>query len=170
MAVYYVGFPLLLMAAIFDTTLMTLFRFWGGGPNLVLMIIVSWALLVDLRESLPWAVMGGIFRDLLSLVPTGTSALIFVLIVVAIDWLIPKLGWRNLVVPPLVIVAVTVVYDLFVLSVLFIAGRPIFDILGFFYVIVPGLIENAAMVLVIYRTLGGLNAFLRPTSRVSLLE
>lgn len=102
--------------------------------------------------------------------PTGTSALVFVLIVVAIDRLIPKLGWRNVVVPPLVIIAATLVYDTFVLSVLFIAGRPIFDILGFFYVMVPGLVENAAMVLVIYRTLGGLNAFLRPTSRVSLLE
>lgn len=170
MAVYYVGFPLLLMAAVFDTTLMTLFRFWGGGPNLVLMIVVSWALLADLRESLPWAVMGGLFRDLLSLVPTGTSALAFVLIVVAIDWLIPKLSWRNILVPPLVIIATTIAYDVMILSVLFIFGRPIFDVLGFFYVIVPGLFENTVMVLAVYRTIGGLNAFLRPPSRVSLLE
>lgn len=170
MAVYYVGFPLLFMAAVLDTTFMSLFRFWGGGPNLMLMIVVSWALLVDLRESLPWAVMGGILRDLLSLVPTGTSALAFVLIVVVIDWLVPKLSWRNVILPPLVMLASTLVYDFIILVVLFIAGRPLFDILGFFYVIVPGLVENTVMVLAIYRTIGGLNAFLRPPGRISLLE
>lgn len=163
MAIYYVGFPLLILAAVFDTTLMTLLRIWGGAPNLVLVLVVSWALVVDLREALPWALIGGISRDLLSIVPTGSSALILILIVVLIDQYIPKLDYRNVVIPPLVVAIATLLYDLLFLALLVIQGRPVPQFFTLIYVILPGLVENIVIVLIVFRLVGGINAFLRPT-------
>lgn len=169
MAIYYFGFPLLLLAAIFDSTLMTLFRLWGGGPNLVLMVVVSWALLVELDEALPWAVMGGIMRDLLSVSPTGSSALALVLIVIVIDRFLPTLSWRNVFLPILVVGAATVFYDVVLFGILVLDGRPAPAFQTITYVIMPGTIQNMLMIVVVFRTIGGINQYFRP-KRASLLE
>ncbi len=169
MIVYYVGLPLLLLAAVFDATLMTLFRLWGGAPNLVLMIVISWALVTELEEALPWAVIGGIMRDLLSAAPTGSSALALVLIVVVVDTYLPKASWRNVPLPLLVIGIATVAYDMMLFAILVVAGRPVPNLWTLGYVILPGVVANLAMVLFVFRTIGGINQFLRPT-RTSLLS
>ncbi|NDJ84653.1 MAG: rod shape-determining protein MreD [Chloroflexi bacterium] len=168
MAIYYVGFPLLLLAAVFDATIRTLLRFWGGGPNRGVLVVVSWALVVDLREALPWAVMGGVFRDLLSVAPTGTSALALVIIVVSIDQLIPKLSWRNVILPLLSTALATIAYDVIALVILVIDGWPTPGLQTITYVIFPGLFVNLVLVLLVYRTVASINQFLRPT-RASLL-
>lgn len=165
MAAYYVGFPLLILTAVFDTTIMSLLRVWGAGPNLMLVMILSWAMLVDIRESLPWALMGGIMRDLLSITPTGVSALIFVLMIIVIDTYLPKLDWRNVIVPPVVIGLATIVYDVLVLGILVMTGRPVPELLAVIYIILPGVIENMVIVLLVFRVMGGINTFLRPSRR-----
>ena len=169
MAIYYIGFPLLIIAAVFDSTIMTLFRFWGGAPSMVLLIVVSWALLVELPEVLPWAMIGGIMRDLLSVAPVGSSALILILIVVVIDQFLPKLSWRNVPVPPLVVAAASVVYDVYMFLMLFLIGHPLPNIQDLFYVIIPGILANLLLILFVFRTLGGINNFLRPP-RASAFE
>lgn len=163
MAVYYIGVPLLALAAVFDTTILTLFRVWGGGPNLLLVVVVSWALLVDVRQALPWAIMGGVFRDLLSVAPAGASALMLVLAVVAIDTYLPKLDWRNVVIPPIVVGLVTLYYDISILGILVLSGRPIPEFATLYYAILPGIIENMLLAVVIFRLIGVTNAFLRPS-------
>ena len=169
MAIYYVGFPLLVLIAVLDATFIKLFEIWGGAPNLMLMVIVSWALMVDLQEALPWAVIGGIMRDLLSVAPTGSSALAFIIIVVVIDTFIPVLSWRNIIIPPIVVFISTFVYDLILVGLLIAANysRPIF--FGITYVTLPGAITNVVLVLVVYRTIGSINTLLRP-QRASMLE
>ncbi|HLA45125.1 MAG TPA: rod shape-determining protein MreD, partial [Aggregatilineales bacterium] len=82
MYIYYIGFPLLLLAAIIDASVLVQIRYLNGQPALLLMLVISWALLNDLPESLPWAVMGGIFADLLSVSLLGTSSLALVMAVV----------------------------------------------------------------------------------------
>ena len=159
----------MLLAAVFDTTIMSLLRFWGGTPNLVLIVVVSWALIVELEEALPWAVMGGVFRDLLSVAPTGSSALVFVIIVIVIDRFFPKLNWRNLVVPSMVIIAATIFFDLILLSILVAMGWPLPRPSGAAYVIIPGVFENVLLIPFVFRTIGGVNHFLRPP-RASLLD
>jgi rod shape-determining protein MreD len=169
MAIYYFGFPLLLLAAVFDTTIMTLLRFWGGTPNLVLIVVVSWALIAEIEEAIPWAVMGGIFRDLLSVAPTGSSALTLIIIVIVIDQFFPKLDWRNLVIPPLVVIGATIFFDLVLLGVLVLLGWPLPRASGAAYVIIPGIFENVLIIPFVFRAIGGINHFLRPP-RASLLD
>lgn len=168
MVVYYVGFPVLLLAAVLDATLMTLLRFWGGSPNLVLMIVVAWALLVELPEALPWAVMGGIMRDLLSVAPTGSSALALVLIVVMIDRFLPTVSWRNIPIPIATIALASLFYDTVLMFFLVIAGWPFPTLRYFTYVLLPGMFTNIVLMVVVFRTIGGIYQFLRPP-RESLL-
>jgi rod shape-determining protein MreD len=148
---------------------MPLLRVWGGAPNLTLMVLVSWILLVDLEEALPWAVMGGVLRDLLSVAPTGSSALAFIVIIVIIDRLLPKLGWRNVAIPPPTVFAATLVYNLILFGLLAIAGWSTPFFWGILYVILPGAILNALFVLVVFRSIGAANSVLRPR-RASLLR
>jgi rod shape-determining protein MreD len=169
MAIYYVGFPLLLITAVLDATFMSLFRIWGGAPNLVLMVVVSWALLTELDEALPWAVMGGIMRDLLSVAPTGSSALALVIIVVVIDRLLPKLSWRNVGVPPLTVFVATFVYNGVLFGTLALAGWPTPFFWGILYVMLPGAVMNFLAVLLVFRSMGAVNSLLRP-QRASLLR
>lgn len=169
MAIYYIGVPLLTVVAILDATFMKALQVWGGAPNLMLMVIVTWALINPLEEVLPWAVMGGILRDLLSVAPTGSSALVFILIAVAIDTFLPKINWRNVVIPSLVVGASTFVYDILMVGLLALAGysRPL--LFGLTYVSIPGAIANAILIVIVFRTIGSINAFFRP-QRTSLLE
>lgn len=168
MSIYYIGVPLLILVAVIDATFMKALQIWGGAPNLMLMVIISWALITELDEALPWAVMGGILRDLLSVAPTGSSALAFILIVVVIDTVFPKISWRNVVVAPSVIGISTFVYDLILTVMLIVAGysHPFFY--GLRYISLPGAIMNILMVLIVFRTMGSINEFLRP-QRTSML-
>ena len=164
MAIYYVGVPLLMIVAVLDATVMRLFQLWDGAlsPNLMLMVVVSWALVVELQEGLAWAVIGGILRDLLSVAPTGSSALAFVLIVIVIDMFIPKLGWRNVVIPPVAVGAATFFYDIVLFILLQLVGysRPFFY--GLSYASLPGAVENVILMVFVFRAVAGVNAFFRP--------
>lgn len=81
----YIGIPILLLAALLNSTLMAEFRIGGGAPDLVFLLVVSWALLGDVEEALTWAVIGGVMQDLLSVAPLGTSSLGLVIVAFGAD-------------------------------------------------------------------------------------
>jgi rod shape-determining protein MreD len=170
MAIYYIGFPLLMLVAVIDATFMQLFRIWGGAPNLMLMVIISWALITDLEDALPWAIMGGVMRDLLSVVPTGSSALAFVIIVIALDRTFPKISWRNAAVPPPVTFGATYAYNIALFGLLRVAGWDVPFLDGLWYIILPGAVMNFLAVLIVFRGIGAVNNFLRPQQRASMLK
>jgi rod shape-determining protein MreD len=50
-------------------------RVWSGQPELMLLVVLSWATLRGEGEGLVWAFAGGLLLDLLSGGPTGTITL-----------------------------------------------------------------------------------------------
>ncbi|MDN4552600.1 rod shape-determining protein MreD, partial [Salmonella enterica] len=70
----YLSIPILLIAAILQSTVVPQFRLGGGGPDLIMMAVLSWILLSNAEEGAFWAVVGGIIQDLISGLPTGTTA------------------------------------------------------------------------------------------------
>lgn len=170
MAVYYIGFPLMVLVAVLDSTFMPLLRIWGGMPSLLLIVTLSWAMVTDLDEALPWAVMGGILHDLLSVVPTGSSALALTLIIVVLNRTLPPVDWKNLVVPPLVVFAATFPYFLVLFVTMALADFPVPVLWGTFYIVLPGAIQNALLTPFFFRLLGAINHFLRPTREPRLLR
>jgi rod shape-determining protein MreD len=80
----FLSLPIMILAAALQVTLMPQIGFLGGRPDLVLLVIVSWALNSTLEQAVLWAFVGGICKDLLSAAPIGTSAIGLILIIFAI--------------------------------------------------------------------------------------
>jgi rod shape-determining protein MreD len=158
----YVGIPVLILAAILDVTLMAQFRIGGGAPDLVFMLVVSWALLSTLQEALVWAVVGGVVKDALSVAPLGTSALGMVIVVFLVDSLFGTVRRNNLLIPLPVIAIGTVIYHLVILAVLQIVGYGLSVGEGFVFVTLPTMVYNTILILPVFRTMGLVQQWLAP--------
>lgn len=158
----YIGIPVLILAAILDVTLMAEFRIGGGAPDLVFMLVVSWALLSTLQEALVWAVVGGVVKDALSVAPLGTSALGMVLVVFLADSLFGTVRRTNLLIPLPVIAVGTVIYHLAILAVLQIVGYGLPVGEGLLYVTLPTMVYNMLLILPVFRVMGLVQQWLTP--------
>ncbi|MCB9127987.1 MAG: rod shape-determining protein MreD [Ardenticatenales bacterium] len=61
-----------LVAVLVQSTLLSRVELWGVHPNLVFVLVATWALLRGRREAIGWAVGGGLLFDLFSATPFGT--------------------------------------------------------------------------------------------------
>jgi rod shape-determining protein MreD len=158
----YVGIPLLALAAILNATVMAEIRIGSGAPDLVFLLVVSWALLSGAQEAMLWAVIGGVLQDSLSLAPLGSSALGLVIVAFVADTLFGEVSHNNIIIPPLVTAVGTVVYHLGILLVLALVGIavPLGD--GLLYVTLPTLIYNLILILPVYRAVGLAHRWLTP--------
>ncbi len=62
----YFGIPILLIAAVLQSVLLESVQILGGRPDLVLLLVVTWAIIRGANEGAAWGFTGGIFCDLLS--------------------------------------------------------------------------------------------------------
>ena len=92
---YYLALILLPLAAALQSTWVPLLRIDNGQPDLVLLLVAGWAVRANWREAIFWAFVGGIAADLLSVLPTGTSAIALLLMVFAIRALAEQLYGAN---------------------------------------------------------------------------
>jgi rod shape-determining protein MreD len=74
----YLMFPLLTGVALVQTTLLARVSLLGGRPNLMLLVVLIWAVLRGLDEGLIWGFVGGLILDLLSGGPLASMALALV--------------------------------------------------------------------------------------------
>jgi rod shape-determining protein MreD len=158
----YVGIPILALAAILNATVMAEFRIGGGAPDLVFLLVVSWALLADLRDAMLWAVVGGVWQDWLSITPLGASALGLVVVAFIADTVFGEVGRTNLIVPPLVVVSGTLVYHLGIILVLWLDGYTVPLPRGLLYVTVPTVVYNGILILPVFRAVGWFHSLLQP--------
>lgn len=77
---------LLVLLALLQTTVLPMIRVIGIAPNLVLVALLLWSAVREPREGLVWAFGVGVFLDLLTLTPLGSTALAL-LPVALIGWL-----------------------------------------------------------------------------------
>jgi rod shape-determining protein MreD len=80
----FLSLPIMMLVAALEVTVMPQISFLGGRPDLVLLVVVSWALNSTLEQAVLWAFVGGICKDLLSSAPLGTSVVGLILIIFAI--------------------------------------------------------------------------------------
>jgi rod shape-determining protein MreD len=158
----YIGIPILLLAAVLNATVMAQLRIWQGAPDLVFLLVVSWALLSNYRDALLWAVIGGVLLDLFSIAPLGTSALGLVVIVFLSDSMFGQITRHNLVVPPLVVAAGTLIYHLVALGVLWMVDRQVPLGRALLYATLPTTIYNLIFILPVFRLVGLVHGWLTP--------
>ena len=163
----YISLPILIIAAILQSTVIPEIRIGGGGPDLIFMLVVSWTLLAGIEEGTVWALIGGIVQDLLNGTPTGTSALGLVALVFVITLAIRPVSRKNLVVPPLVAAVGTAVYHLLLIVLLTVVGRPASISYTLPYVTLPTVLFNTVLMLPVFRVMGAVYESSRPR-RVTL--
>jgi rod shape-determining protein MreD len=62
----YFGIPILLLAAVLQSTWLEGVQLIGGRPDLVLLLVVTWSIIRGAEEGALWGFIGGVFCDLLS--------------------------------------------------------------------------------------------------------
>ena len=166
MYVYYFGLPILTLAAVIDAGVMVQLRYLNGQPSLLLILVISWGLLNELRDALPWAVMGGAIADLLSVAPTGSTSLGLVLALILIYGVFGKISRRNLIIPPIAVGVGTVITQLVVMLILILSGWgvPVTD--AILRWILPSMLFNFVGVLFVFRLMGWIVEFFRPPPSV----
>jgi rod shape-determining protein MreD len=158
----YLGIPVLLLAAMLDATLMAEFRLAHGAPDLVFLLVISWALLVDTRDALLWALIGGVLQDLFSIAPLGTSALGLVVVVALADALFGQISPRNLLIPLLVVAAGTLIDHALIVFTLRATGTFVPLQRGLLYVTVPTLLYNLLLILPVFHLVGRVHTWMTP--------
>jgi len=83
----FLSVPILALAAVLQVTIVPQFGYLGGRPDLVVLLVMAWALNSSLEEGVIWAFAGGLLKDLLSAMPTGTSVVGLVILVFAIHFI-----------------------------------------------------------------------------------
>jgi rod shape-determining protein MreD len=121
----YLVIPLLLAAAILQTSVMPHLAIWGVFPDLPLLIVVNWSLVRGAREGIVWGFVAGIALDLLSGAPFGAATL-SLMVVGLLSGLAPtSVAHAQLVLPPVTVFLATLAYDLIFLSVVQVAGHSV---------------------------------------------
>lgn len=82
----------------------------GAHPNFVLMAIVDWGIIRGVDEGMLWGLLGGLFVDLYSGLPFGTSSLAFVLIAGAVSLGESALMRTHFLLPLLAVFGATILY------------------------------------------------------------
>ncbi len=158
----YLGIPILLLAAILNATVMSQIRIGGGAPDLVFLIVVSWALLAGVQEALVWAIIGGVMQDWFSIAPLGASALGLVIVAFAADSLFGQIQRDNMIIPPLVAAAGTVIYHLGILAALRMVNITVPLGEGLLYVTLPTVVYNGLVMLPVFRVIGLIHVWVTP--------
>ncbi|MCS6836952.1 MAG: rod shape-determining protein MreD [Anaerolineae bacterium] len=109
---YTLALPVMIVLAALQTSLLPLLRWQNSQPDLILLLVLAWAVRAPLPEALFWAVVGGICADLLSIVPLGVSILAPALGVLLIDALRRRLYGVNPFLWLLVVIAMTLLHEL----------------------------------------------------------
>jgi rod shape-determining protein MreD len=82
---YVIGVPLLAVLAVFQSAALSNLRFLDGRPDLVLLAVVAWSLAGRTVEAMIWGMIGGLFLDLLSGLPFGSSAIALILVALMVS-------------------------------------------------------------------------------------
>jgi len=122
---YLLGVPLMALLAILQSTVFGTFRLLDGAPDLVLIAVVSWGQTGRTREAMVFALLGGLFLDLLSGAPFGLTAIGLILVAFLVSRLEGRFWEANFLLPLGIMVAASVIYhaDLFLATAA--SGRPV---------------------------------------------
>lgn len=129
-------------AALVQTTLLPALGLVTVRPDLVLVLVVVWAVLRGVREALPWGLLGGVMLDLFSGGPFGTAMLALVL--VAFCSSVGEIGLfrSSLTLPMVTVFWATVLFDLIFLFLLRTHHYPVEWLGSMRQVVVPNAVVN----------------------------
>ncbi len=122
----------------------------GVEPELMLMVVVSWSLLRGTGEGMVWALIGGVSLDLLSGAPFGMMT-VALLVVSFLSGLGERSVFRTHILLPVVMALVTtLLYDLIILLILALTGRPVAWTDSVVHVVLPSALINTLLIPLVF--------------------
>jgi rod shape-determining protein MreD len=158
----YLSVPLLLIAAILQSTLMPDFQIQGGRADLIFTLILGWALLTDSNQGVLWALIGGVCQDLVNGLPLGLSAMALIGVVFGISRFISPLDRSNWLIPPVLAAIGTGAYHLALIGLYTLFGHTVPIVYSLLNITLPTIVMNAVLMLVVFRILGVLHGATAP--------
>lgn len=163
----YISFPILLLAATLQTSILPLFRIYVGQPSLVYLFVFAWSIHAPLSDTLIWALVGGLFQDLLSSAPLGTTSLSLLPILIIVEMIRSQLYHMHIVLIIILMVMGSVLQLGIYMLVLILTGTGIPIIAATRFIIIPTLLYNLILFLPIYVIIRSMQRrFYRPTIQV----
>ncbi len=148
------GIPLMLAAALIQAIILPRLRMYGGQPDLVVLIVLSWAVFDEAQEGMVWAFIGGLFLDLFSGAPLGISSLVLVPITYLVGLTEARVYRTTILLPLLLAGGGTLAYHvIYLLAIRFLAGMSVAWLLVPWYVTLPSLLFDMILILPILRVL-----------------
>ena len=159
---YVLGIPLLILLAIFQSTLLGTFQFLDGRPDLILLAVIGWGLAGGSEEAMVWGLAGGVFLDMVSGIPIGTTSIILILIGTLVSLFEGRIWEANFLMPLGATLAGSLLFHILSLGVILLMGREIDWTYAFTRVILPSTFINLLLALPITQALKSLRSRLYP--------
>ena len=115
---YWIVVPFLMFIALAQATVMPWLSIAGVKIDLALALVVAWGLLGPPGDAAIWGFVAGILLDLISGLPFGAQTLALTAIGGFLSLPLLDEFRGNLLVPPAAIVLATLVYNVFILTIL----------------------------------------------------
>jgi len=147
---YYIGVPLVILAAVAEVAFLPYFRIFGLQPNLLLVILLAWLMVRGQEEALYLIPIGAIVLGLVDGAPLGIALIALAPVAVLHDLRGSHLSEGQLLIAVVFAVVATVVYQGVYLAVFGLHGQS-GDILGaVLRVMMPVALLNVAVLLPVY--------------------
>lgn len=159
-----VALGLLLLSALLNSSVIPHIRIQGGGVDVVLVVFTIWIVGTTLPESILWAFIGGIFQDLLSLYPVGSTSLAYIIVAFLLDRLSDVIRLPNWLMMMIGIIMATIVKEITLIIVGFVIGLSTQVDRAFLTMQFITLIYNFALSLIVYPLVRILQVRLAPRS------
>lgn len=159
---YIIGIPLLIILAILQTTVLADIHFFDGRPDIILLVVIGWALAGGDRQAMVWGLVGGFLLDAFSGLPPGSTAISLIIIAFLVSLYAGRVWETNLLMPLGITLAASLLFHMLTLVWLFALGRSIDLQSAFTRVILPSTILNLFLILPTAQLLLGLHRRLYP--------
>lgn len=164
---YFVGLPLLVLAAVAQSTILSRYHFYGGTVDLVLLILLGWTLTGEALGGLGWGLVGGLCLDLISGGPLGAMALALTVIAYLAGLTEGRFWGSHLVLPLGIALAGTFGFHLISLAVFALSGYAIDWGASLARVVLPSALLNTLLMWPVFSAMRWVHAQLYPAPVVA---
>ncbi|MGA9533012.1 MAG: rod shape-determining protein MreD [Anaerolineales bacterium] len=156
------GIPALALLAILQSTVFGTLRVLDGAPDLILLAVVGWALTGRARQAMALGLVGGVFLDLLSGTPIGTSAIGLILVAYLVSLSEGRFWEAHFLMPLAAVLGASLVYHTAGLVVLVLLGRTLDWAYALTRVVLPSTFLNLLLALPVAQAAESLEVTLYP--------
>jgi rod shape-determining protein MreD len=142
-----IGIPLMVILAVLQSVIVNDLTLLDGRPDLVLLAVVAWGIGVRPRDSMVWALIGGLSLDLLSDLPFGVTAINLVLIAYLISFSEGRFWESHILMPMAVTLLASLLFHMLSLIIVWLLGKQIDLGMAVIRVVLPSTFLNIVLAL-----------------------